>query len=142
MPRLGQLMILLLAAAQRVKQSRDAHCSSTQCQHGIVFVLRCCCMHDDAPGWVIADALRQTQRTPCCIWVYGPRRLGLDQDEFLRTSGYDEIDLQSALVAEEVKLAAAPQIRLLLDDFRGDKSLEENSQERRATQGMSAVDAE
>ena len=29
-----------------------------------------------------------------------------------------------ALVAEEVKLTTAPQIRLLLDDFRGDKSPE------------------
>src|SRR5271170_2052789 len=27
------------------------------------------------------------------IGVYGPRRLGLDQDEFLRTGTYDEIDL-------------------------------------------------
>src|ERR1700676_447308 len=99
-------------------------------------------MHYDAPCWVIADALRQTQHTPCCIRVYGPRRLGLDQDEFLRTGGYDEIDLQSALVAEEVELTAAPQIRLLLDDFRGDKSLEDSSGERRAAQCMSAIDAQ
>jgi hypothetical protein len=76
-------------------------------------------MHYDAFSWVIADAPRQTQRTPCRIRVYRPRRLGLDQDEFLRSGGYDEVDLQSALVAEEVKLTAAPQIRLLLDDFGG-----------------------
>jgi hypothetical protein len=65
-------------------------------------------MYYDAPSLVIADALRQTQHALCCVGVYGPRRLGLDQDEFLRTRGYDEIDLESALVAEEVKLTAAP----------------------------------
>jgi len=31
-----------------VKQSRDTHCSGTQCQHGIVFVFRCGCMYYDA----------------------------------------------------------------------------------------------
>src|SRR6266851_1230252 len=130
----GHVTILLSAAAQRVKQSRDAHCSSTQCQHGIVFVFRCRCMHYDVPSWVIADALRQTQHTPSGIGADGPRRLGLDQNEFLRTSGYDEIDFRSALVAEKVKLTAATQVRLLLDYLGGDKSLEDSSRERRAAQ--------
>jgi len=65
-------------------------------------------MHDHAPGSVIADALRQTQHTFCRIGIYRLRCLRLDECLFLRPWRDDEINLQSALVPEEVEFAAAP----------------------------------